>query len=63
MNESKVTYEENGRIRAIRGQVDESDPFFVIIERRDGTFKVNKKMVLTIERWNGERNEPIRQNY
>ena len=53
--ESKVVYEENGRIRAIRGQVDETDPIFVIIERRDGTFKVNKKMVLTIERWNGER--------
>ena len=55
--ESKVTYEENGRIRALRGSVDESDPYFVIIKRRDGIFKVNKKMVLTIEQWNGDRKD------
>ena len=54
--ESKVVYKENGRIRAIRGVVDVSDPIFVRIKRRDGSITVNKELILTIERWNGERN-------
>jgi len=54
-DESKVVYSENGRFRAIRGIVDDTDPVFVIVQRRDGTVKVNKNFISTIERWNGER--------
>lgn len=54
--ESKVVYNDNGIIRCIRGVLDESDPDFFIVKRRDGEFRVSRKLVLTIERWKGERN-------
>ena len=53
--ESKVAYDEDetGRVRVIRGVIDNSDPNFLIIKRRDGEFRIAKRLVRTIECWNG----------
>jgi len=56
--EQKVVYKEFRNndefvVRSIRGVVEETDDF-IIIHRRDGELKLNKDVVLSIEKWNKE---------
>ena len=48
-DECKIVFREGGRERALRGVLDGEDEFFVIIKRRDGTFRIAKKTILKIE--------------
>ena len=54
--EQKVVYKQYKNndefiVRSIRGIVEETDDF-IIIHRRDGELKLNKNVVLSIEKWN-----------
>ncbi len=54
--EAKVIYEDEGRVRAIRGIVERDPlwPDFVVIHRRDGIVRLREDTVIRIEEWNGE---------
>jgi len=49
--EQKVTYNDGGTVRVLRGVVTE-DKNFIEIERRDGIKRLNKSIVLKIEEIN-----------
>ncbi len=59
MSESKVLFMDGDERRVIRGLIAEEDNLFFTIQRRDGTVRIAKRLVLKIEEWNndsGERN-------
>jgi hypothetical protein len=47
--ESKVRYREGGDIRALRGSILGEDDVFVVLQRRDGNIRVNKRNIIKIE--------------
>ena len=50
MGEAKVLYKDGDKERVIRGEVIEKDDDFIEIHRRDGIIRLNKTIVLKIER-------------
>lgn len=50
--ESKILFRDGEQIRAIRGTITSEDNFFITVQRRDGTVRLNKSQILKIERWN-----------
>ena len=48
--EMKVIYRDGDAIRCLRGVVVETDGMFIEVHRRDGIHKINKSIVLRIER-------------
>lgn len=54
--ETKIVYRQGDRLRALRGiLVSENDAGFLVLERRDGTFKIRSELVVEIfpARFNG----------
>lgn len=51
-NEQKVKYEEAGEIRILRGIVTKEAEDHIIVERRDGTYKIYKRVLIYIEQPN-----------
>lgn len=51
MKEDKITYEEGGNIRVIRGVVEgaNGENVFVTVKRLDGTVKINRDSIVKIE--------------
>ena len=51
MGEQKITYQEAGNIRVIRGFVenDHGEDAFIIVRRLDGVIKINRNHVIKIE--------------
>lgn len=47
--ESKIVYREGGDIRALRGVIGDEDDIFIILKRRDGKIRINKKHIVKIE--------------
>ena len=61
--EQKVVYKEYRNndeftVRSIRGIVEETDDF-IIIHRRDGELRLNKNVILSIEKWNVGGNKDV----
>jgi len=52
MREIKIIFEEGNQIRSLRGQKKDEDDIFIVLERRDGTFWINKKSIIKIEELN-----------
>lgn len=50
--ESKVVFRDGEQIRAIRGIITSEDDFFIAIQRRDGSLRLHKSLILKIEEWN-----------
>lgn len=59
MSEAKLLFMDGNEQRVIRGTIAEEDDLFFTIQRRDGTIRIAKRMVLKAEMWNGsvERND------
>ena len=49
MNEIKIIFKEGNKIRSLRGQKKDEYDVFVVLERRDGTFWINKNEIIKIE--------------
>ncbi len=49
--ESKVVYKDKDNERVIRGRIVKEDEHFVYIERRNGQLRINKSVILRIEKW------------
>jgi hypothetical protein len=47
--ETKIVYEEAGKIRAVRGRLIGEDEHFFTLRRRDGKLRIAKDIVLKIE--------------
>jgi hypothetical protein len=49
--ETKIVYDEDGQVRAVRGQLrEDTDPDFLILDRFDGSLiKISKRIILKIE--------------
>ncbi len=47
--ETKVVYEEQGRVRAVRGVLIGEDERFLTLRRRDGELRIAKDIILKIE--------------
>ena len=52
-NESKIVFKENNVERVYRGVIVSYEGDFITIERKDGTVRLNKNIVLKIETPNG----------
>ena len=54
VDEHKIIFRENDDVvRILRGRViDDTDPDFITVERRDGTHKIGKKFIVKIEKLN-----------
>jgi len=50
--ENKIKYEECGEIRILRGKVTKEADDHIIVERRDGTYKIYKRVLIYIEQPN-----------
>lgn len=50
MTESKVVYKDGSVTRCLRGSVVDDDPYFIEVRRRDGVVKINKNVVVKIEK-------------
>ena len=61
MSESKVLFMDGDERRVIRGQISEEDDLFFTIQRRDGTIRIAKRLVLKVEQWKNGSDE--RQTY
>ena len=46
--EQKIKYEECGEIRILRGKVTKEADDHIIVERRDGTYKIYKRILIYI---------------
>ncbi len=47
--ETKIVYEEAGKIRAVRGRLIAEDEHFFTLMRRDGELRVAKNITLKVE--------------
>jgi hypothetical protein len=50
--ESKIIFEEGDKTRALRGEITEEDTLFITLKRKDGIFRIAKRMIIKIEQLN-----------
>jgi len=48
-SEQKIKYEEAGEIRILRGKVIKEEIDHIIVERRDGIYKIYSRVLICIE--------------
>lgn len=48
MKEVKITFTEGTEIRVLRGIIEAEDETFIILKRRDGTRRINKRYISCI---------------
>jgi len=53
-NEIKIIFKEGNQVRSLKGIKKDEDDIFIVLERRDGTFWINKKEIIKIEVLNDE---------
>jgi hypothetical protein len=52
--EVKIVFKEGDEIRVLRGKKIREDDIFIVLQRNDGTFWINKKEIIKIEEGNHE---------
>lgn len=52
--ESKIIFEEGEDVRVLRGIIESEDEFFINLKRKDGVFRIAKRMIIRIEQINHE---------
>jgi len=46
--ESKITFVEGDQIRVLRGVIVKEEADYIIVQRRDGVHRINRKFITTI---------------
>ena len=49
VNEIKIVFKEMEEVRVLRGKKVEEDDVFIVLQRKDGRFWINKNSVIKIE--------------
>ncbi len=48
-NEIKIVFFEGNEVRVLRGIKKSEDDIFIVLQRRDATFYINKRQIIKIE--------------
>ena len=54
INEIKIIFKEGEKIRSLRGTKVDEDDVFIVLQRLDGRFWINKKEIVKIEELNNQ---------